>query len=183
MLSISFSDILQFPVFRNLTEEDLLPTSMDKNVMPYLFLLGGDSKRGYEIICNKHRNLNNKVITGMRYVMDCRSDYEYLHSKRCSTIDRIIAAGAKDPSLAFEMGTLLSQSFDFNSFHEGGIGNNESGRSRVEFPVELIEDDWKETEEYIDIMNKHILEVRGSPLKENGGLKGLAEYDLSVKGK
>ena len=169
--------MLTFPAFAGMTEKMLLPIHMDKYVMPYLWLLGGDTKGSYQVLANKHRNLNNKVVTGFRYVLNSRTDYEYVHSRQCETIDRI--AAVKDPSLAYEMASLLNHSFDFASFQDGGVEigyNNRVENIRNEFPQELLEDDWKETEEYLGMLGEMILEVRGTPYKEDGSVKGLVDY-------
>ena len=180
MKAISFSDVLTFPQFKGMTEVMLLDTKMDKHVMPYLYLLGGDKNQGYQILANRHRNLNNKVVTGYRYVMQSRTDYSYTHSSLCETIDRIAAAAIKDPSLAIEMASLMNHSFDFASFQDGGVEigyDTRFGHIRNEFPAELLESDWKETEAYLDFLQKTVLDVRGSPLRANGDLKGLVDYD------
>jgi phosphate-selective porin len=181
MKSISFSDILTFPIFSDYTEDMLLNPKMDKYVMPYLHLLGGDINTGYQVVANKHRNLNNRVVIGYRYVMQSRTDYEYVHSNQCEVIDRIAAAAMKDPSLAVEMASLMNQSFNFSSFHEGGVDTdygreNRVGTTIIAFPEELLEDDWKHTEAVLEAMKETILAVRGKPNKANGDLKGLSDY-------
>ena len=174
MRPVSFSDMLTFPYFEGVTEDMLLQPHMDKHVAPYLHLLGGDIDYPYEIIASQHRNLNNRIVIGYRYILETRTDYNFIHSTLCETIDRISAAAYKDPSLAIEMASLMGQSVDFNCFHEAGVVV-EDGSTNL--PQDQLEDDFDGVSGKIKALQERVLVVRGNQRTESGGLKGLKDYE------
>lgn len=88
-VGISESDLLKFPSTRNILESE---DSGDIEIMFYA--LGMDRDFPIESMECYHRNLNNEVVYGKRYVGCERSDYFWLTSGYCSEeMRRQVATG------------------------------------------------------------------------------------------
>ena len=172
MISVSFSDILKMPEFKGYNEVQLLHPSMDKKVLPYLYVAGLDYKRGYQVVAFKHRNLQQKVVVGYLWSGEVRSDDDYRNSSMCSAIDRVIMSSKKDFSLTKELSTLMGGGLAYGKFAD----TEEDTKEEDYLSVSLYEDDYREVEQNLIQLRDIALQVRGSPYNSWGSLKTVEEY-------
>ena len=178
-INISVSDLQVIESFKNLTEFDFLPIENDKYVLPYLREFGMDIRQGYEIIAHKHRNKQNKVVTGYYYSGDIRTDNKWRNSSMCIMEDRIIMTGRKDFSLTQELCKLSGS---------GGITFHPDGdeEDALKSPLEALTADMYEPEgdiatEQIKVLNSLVFAIRGSPYNDAGNLKTHQDWMDSIK--
>lgn len=173
MISISMSDILVAPELAGHNEFNLLPVEMDDITLPLLYQLGLDINDGYCIVASKHRNLQNQVVVGYRYVGEIRKDREFKHSPFCSALDRIVAAG-DDVSLKLEMANMLGTTLNYNSFSD-----EEDDKEATEGLLnDYLQEDYEEVSEQIKTLQKLCDDIRGNPLSSDGMLKNRQEWKL-----
>ena len=118
---ISFYDVLSIPEFSHMKHFDLLPTTMDSKVSPYLFKLGIDTSHVILIQACKHRKDDGQVVLGYRYVGRERTDKPWLncvHSTMAARID-----SQKDKHLAAEMLRMSKEGQDWRSFKAMAIAS------------------------------------------------------------
>jgi len=177
MISISFSDMLLVDEFKGLREIDLLPVEIDSKVLPYLYEVGMDTNKGYQVVVNKHRNKQNKIVIGFLWAGEIRIDSAFRESPFCSATDRIIMSSKKDFSLTQELCQLQGGGLNYSKF-----SSEEDERDEKDYlELELYEKDYVEVSSYLKTLEDVIFNVRGSPYNEWGSLKTLEQYLESVK--
>ena len=81
---------------------------------------------------------------------------EYLHSPMCDIVERIIAAGELDMSLATEMAEMMNKTINFNSINE--VDDDDC---YVDMDLE-IEEGYLENMALISTLNQVFLDLRGT---------------------
>lgn len=177
MISISFSDVLTIPEFKGLNEVMLLHPSMDSKVIPYLWEMGLNYKKGYEVVAFKHRNLQNDVVIGYMYSGEIRTDNEFRNSKMCSSIDRVIMSAKRDFSLTKELCTMLGGGLHYGKFQE--VEDDDADGTQY-LAKDLYEEDYIEVKNQLATLRDVAYNIRGSQYNESGSLKTLEEYIVDL---
>jgi len=176
MKTVSVSDLLTLPEFQGMNEVQLIHPSNDRKVVPYLYVIGLDYKKGYEVVAYKHRNQQNKVVVGYLYSGECRLDDEYRSGSMCSSIDRVIMSSKKDFSLTKELATLMG-----GGLHYGKFDTEENENDGTQYlAVGLYEDDYEEVSGILKTLRQVALDIRGIPYNDRGSLKTLEEYEAEI---
>ena len=169
----SLSDLQLIPELRGMSEFDMIHPKNDSLINKYLAQLGFNTNMPILYVPNKHRNMQNKVVVGYRAVGEITQDREFLNSRFCSPIERVIAASRMDISLTRELSKLMgTSSIDFsNSALNSPLDDYETQGSS-----EYIESDAEEVASQISVLESIRDSVRGSPYNEYGNLKHTSEY-------
>lgn len=174
MKNVSFSDILIIPEFKGLREIDLLEIKQDIKVLPYLFELGIDTKQGYHIEYDTHRNLQGKIVEGYKYVGSIRLDKEFTKSPFCEDIDRIVITSYKDPSLTQELCNIMGSTLNYKAFNVEGEDGDEVNDSSI------LENGWESKAKTFATMNSLVDQIRGNPYGEDGCFKTHKEWVSTI---
>lgn len=162
----SFRDILRVPELSHLNEVDLLNVKNDSLVNEVLAAVGFDITRPILYVPSNHRDLSNHVAVGFRAVGEINGRSEYMNTRMCPLIERLIFAAQKDPSLAKELSKMIGHSVDLSD-------------SAIEEDTDFLE----EVEEEFEVISMQLElltalrdSIRGNPYNEQGNLKTPAEY-------
>jgi hypothetical protein len=163
----SFRDLQLIPEISEYTELELLAPIRDGMVNKYLALLGFNIQAPILYVPAKHRDMQNKVGIGFRAVGEITQDREFLNSKLCSPIERLIAASYYDMSLTRELARMMGVGAEFRRDIDG---------EDEDYPDSEIEPDMLQVQAEI-LMLKNIRDsIRGTPYNEAGALKTPGEY-------
>ncbi len=138
----------------------LISREQEELVKPILFALGIDVRFPLSVDVVKHRDLNNNVAIGYRFVGDIRKDREYAEGPLCDIMERISIASWKDPSLGRDMANIMGMRVKF-----------EEGSSWVDHGEKS--DDVVPTYEEESLLIKELQEIARSI---RGGMEGQSEY-------
>ena len=161
MISISMSDLLVIPELSKYSEKDLIPVIMDEKVLPYLYEMGLDKNKGYCVDYNIHRNLQDKVVEGYKYVGEIRIDSDFRHSPFCGIMDRIIIHGTKDIGFALDLARRLGSTINYTHFEENDTKTDDVDKS-------ILNPDWEESVMRITQHLQYVDLVRGCPTNSSG---------------
>lgn len=165
----SFRDLQRIPALSNLTEIQLLAIERDDLINSYLGKLGFDLNKAILYSPAKHRDLSGKVGVGFRAVGDINpNNREFLNSKLCQPIERLVAASKYDMSLTRELAKLMGSTVE--------LKDDQAVEEDDGFPDELIEEDYDAVEAEILVLENIRDMIRGSPYNEHGALKTPSEY-------
>lgn len=173
---MSFRDLRLIDELSDYNEIELLHPSMDDRVNFYLAQLGFDTDYGILYVPNKHRDMQGNVGVGFRAVGEITINRNFINSPLCSTVERLIAASYKDPSLAAEMAKMMGNSISYDMI----AGIDDGGEPIEEFPPELIEPDYEEMSAQIKFLENLRDEIRGPYLNEYGSIKTPEEYKVAT---
>lgn len=172
MINISASDLLLIPELKGIPEVMLIHPSNDAKVLPYLWIMGLNYKRGYEVTCYRHRNLQQQDKVGFLYSGEIRTDDDFRHSAFCSSMDRVVMSAKQDFSLTQELSKMMG-----GGLHYGKFQDVEEDTDENEYlSVSLYEPDYEDTSRYITDLRNFVISVRGSAYNEYGSLKTHQEY-------
>ena len=159
----SFTDVLQLPEFKGLTEYDLLPRKLDSRVVPYFYPVGADIDHQVVVQACKHRSNTKGIVVGYRYVLPYRKDKAWLNDSLCTTRCRI--AAQPDADIAFDMLKMSAEGMPYNKFVEmcwkAGKMSGTVGVSRSKW-----EESYKEDLDKMKELQKKQIEVRGALIND-----------------
>ena len=157
--SVSFYDIVKLKEFCHLRPIDLLHPSMDNDVFPYLFKLGGDIDKPVSVQACKHKDVDGETHLGYRYVLYERTDKEWLASGHAQVEARI--AACSDPHLAADLYICSKQGIGESGFKNmcSGVGGKD-GTTKRDINL-MLDKDWKLTQNTIRVLQAVQEEIRG----------------------
>lgn len=167
---MSFRDLRLIDEVAQYNEIELLHPDRDPMMKKYLSQLGFDTDYGVLYAANKHRDMQGNVAIGFRAVGEISINRSFINSPLCSTIERIIAAGVTDQSLAQELSRMMGNSVAFIS-NDADVGSEDDD----EFPEDLIELDYEEVTAQIKALEAIRDIIRGSSFDDYGNVKELAD--------
>lgn len=164
---LSFRDIQRVPGLDKYTEVQLLSIERDKEVNEVLEVLGFDINQPILYVPSKHRDLAGKVAVGFRAVGQISGNDEYMNSRLCPLIEKLVWAAKRDPSLAQELFKLIGHSVNLEE---------EAIEEDGEFLDEEVEPDFDDITEQIQALEELRNVIRGWPYNDQGNLKTPKEY-------
>lgn len=166
MKSFSVTDLQLISDLSHLRMLDFINPENDKLIAPFLEILGFDTEYPVEFVPAMHRNLQGKVVIAYLVVGDINCNAAFRKSVWCTTEDRIIAAGYTDLSLAADMAAASTACRDY------GADPTEA------LTTDQLNPDEKDIVKQIQLLADILLDVRGSPYKQNGSRKLLGEHGI-----
>lgn len=165
----SFRDLQRVPGLDRLTETELLKVENDDEVNAVLAVMGFDISQPILYIPSQHRDMTGRVAVGFRAVGQINGRSDYMNTRLCPLIERLIYAAQKDPSLARELAKMIGHSvnLDDEAIEEDGLFLDDD----VDPDYEIIT---AQLEALVEIRNS----IRGFPYNEQGNLKTPAEYQI-----
>lgn len=171
---ISFRDLQRVPALSKLSETELLKIENDDLVNSALVQLGFDIAQAIYYTPSKHRDLAGDVAVGYRAVGELSGDREYMRSRLCPLIERLIWASQRDPSLAKELNNMMG----------GGVNLDEDALTDSgEYLDEDIEPDYEIVSAQLRALEDIRDSIRGCAFNEQGNLKTTAEYKIDYNGR
>lgn len=167
----SFRDLKLIPELAPFNEIELLHPKMDALVNKYLSQLGFNLNQSVLYVPALHRDMQGNVGIGFRAVGSITTSRDFLNSRLCSPIERLIAASTYDMSLTKELSKLMGSSVSLFSRADG---------EDPEFPEELVEPDHEDVQKQVAFLETLRDEIRGSPYNEYGALKTPDEYKVAA---
>lgn len=165
---LSFRDLKRVPTLSGLNELDMLQLANDGKINSILGQLGFNIKAPILYEPSIHRDMSGHVEMGYRAVGEINNDSEYLNSKICPIIERLIWAARKDMELAREICRLMG--------HSVNLATDDAIEEDNGFPDEDIEPDYEIKSQQIALLVSVRDAVRGDPYNEYGNLKTPNEY-------
>jgi len=165
--SISVTDLMLVPELSHLRMLDFINPANTELISPFLKVLGFDLEYPIEFIPCQHRNLQGKVVIAYLIAGDVECNASFLDSVWATPEDRMIVAGYKDTGLAADMAASMTAGRDY-----GTSGPNEG------FPPDLTNPDEADILMQVKVLADLLLQVRGSPFKQDGSRATLAEYGI-----
>lgn len=175
MLSISLSDMQLITELSTLSEFELVRIDNDELVAKYLYKIGVDTEFPWVYLANKHRNLQDNIVTGYRVCGEVRCDAAYRDSYLAGITERLVISSFSDRSFMEEIAELSYKVIDF----EEHLHDNDSidyDESRALFGADQLEEDWEEQEAAIKELQGILFDIRGSAYNSSGALKTMKEY-------
>lgn len=156
MRVVSFSDLRFLPIWNGNvpTEFDLLDKKWESFLTPILYALGVDTNTAYYVEANKHRNWNNEVVVGYRFVCEERKDREWVTSKYAD-LQTVIGANRHDGSMVAELTSLSCSKPNEELIDKGG----EKGE-KIHDTIDL-EPDYETIASTLKTLNDIAVEIRG----------------------
>jgi hypothetical protein len=167
----SFRDLQLIPELSEYNEIELLHPSMDDLVNSFLSQLGFNIHQSVLYVPALHRDMQGNVGVGFRAVGSITTSREFLNSKLCSPIERLIAASTYDMSLTKELSKLMGSSVSLFTRADG---------EDPDFPEELVEPDCEDISNQIAMLEALRDDIRGTPYNEWGALKTPEEYKVAA---
>ncbi len=167
MKTFSVTDLKLIPELSHLRMLDFIDPKNDKLIAPYLRIVGFDLDYPVQYIPSKHRNLQGQEIIAYQIVGEVECNESFLNGPWATTEDRIIAAGYRDIGKAEDMAQALTSARDYDS----GVVEG--------FPPDLANPDEAEILMQIKVLEDLLLNVRGSPFKQDGSRFTLAEWGVA----
>ena len=166
MKTYSVLDLQLIPELSHLRMIDFVDTKNDSLIAPFLKVLGYDLDYPLIYSASQHRTLSGKVVVGYIIAGDIEHNASFLDSSWATVEDRIIVSGYSDLGFSDEMATMLS-SRDY------------TGASVEGFSPELTNPDEANILMQIKILEDILLAARGSPFKQDGSRKTLADMHVT----
>lgn len=164
MRVMSVYDLKLVPQLAHLSPLDFVNPENYKLLIPFLKTLGYDVSKPVQFLPCQHRTLAGKVVIGYLVVGDISQEREFLLSGFCTAEDRIIAAGAKDLSLAYDMAKSMTACRDY-------------GADSVEgFPPDQANPDEEQILNEIKLLQTIADIAQGNLFKSDGSRKTLQEF-------
>jgi len=175
MICISVSDLQLITELSEMSEFDIVRIENDPLVAKYAHQIGIDVEYPMAYFANKHRNLQNKVVTGYRLCGEVRCDVEYRNSYLAGITERLIISSFSDPSKMTEIAELSFKTRDWAEY----LNDNDSldwQEDRAVLPQDQLEEDWEAEEKKIAELNDILVSIRGPVYNSSGALKTMEEY-------
>lgn len=164
MRVMSVYDLKLVPQLAHLSPLDFVNPENYALMIPFLKTLGYDTDKPIQFLPCQHRTMAGKVVIGYLVVGDISQDREFLLSGFCTAEDRIIAAGMKDLSLAYDMAKSMTTCRDY-------------GADSVEgFPPDQANPDEQHILNEIKLLQTIADIAQGDLFKSDGSRKTLQEF-------
>lgn len=160
--SLSFSSLLKIPAIKAKykNEVELLPVEELEYLKPFLWELGMDIHKQMVVDACKHRNLDDEVVLGYRYMGFERTDPAWLNSGYASLGAHICST--PDHSLRAELFNMARQgigSAGYEAMCSESIGNVK--RPTAAAAAKELEPDYMQTAAMLDVLTNLKNEIRG----------------------
>jgi hypothetical protein len=152
-------------------EIELLDIKNDGIMSDILSKIGFDVEYPIQYVPVKHRDMQNNVAVGFMAIGDISINRAFINSFMCSTIERMIAASYRDPSLTRELGSLMGHHVNYRS-----LLDDDADFDGEELPDDMLEPDRHEVAAQIKMLSELRDSIRGSQYNEAGDLKCYGEY-------
>jgi hypothetical protein len=176
---ISFRDLIStVPWLKGYTEIELLDLGMDSEVNRALSELGYNINAAILYVPSKHRDRAGKVGVGYTAIGDIDPyNREFLNSRVCLPIERLIAASQTDMSLCKELAKLMGTTTA--DLRDTAIMDTAVYEEQP--TTEYLEDDAEQVESEILNLCEIRDRIRGNKFNEHGALKTPREYAADLK--
>lgn len=184
MISISLQDMKLISELSTLSEFDMVSIHNDELMMKYLYKIGMDCYDfPFVYLPNKHRTLQNTVVTGYRCVGEIRCDAAYRDSYMAGITERLVISSYFDRTMMEDIAELAYKVRDFSEY----LNDSDSidfDESRALFEADQLEPDWQAEEAKIQELQDILDSIRGGNYNSSGALKTAQEYKnwLAEKG-
>lgn len=165
--SFSVTDLQLIPELSHLRMLDFINPENDALIAPFLKIIGFDLDYPIQFIASQHRNLQGKVVIAYRIIGEVEINSSFQDSVWCTPEDRLIAAGYRDQGLAADLARSLTSARDY-----GTDGTGEG------FPPDQCNPDENDIVMQVKVLEDLLLQVRGSPFKQDGSRSTLAEHGI-----
>jgi hypothetical protein len=176
MFVLSVSDLLKLNDFAGMNEVQLIHPDNDEKVLNHARTAGMDITGGYEYSASQHKNMAGKVVVGYRLIGELTNAPSFRASPFCTSEVRTLSHLRRDVSLTQEMVKLSGGCFSY------GKSVEEDAESDREYES-MYEPNWQVLEQQINLLNQIAVDVRGSSMGANGGMKTFYEYVGGTNGK
>ncbi len=176
MFNISVSDLLKLGDFAGMNEVSLIHPKNDEKVLNHARTAGMDVTGGYCYEASQHKNMFGKVVVGYRLIGELTNTPSFRSSPFCTPEVRTLSHLRRDVSLTQEMVKLSGGCFSYGKSVEDDAESDREYES-------MYEENWQVLEQQINLLNQIAIDVRGSSMGANGGMKTFYEYVGGVNGK
>lgn len=175
MLVVSVSDLQLATALSHMSEFEIAHPDNDEIVANIIYQLGIDTEFPWVYTVNRHRNMQNQDLVGLRIVGEVRCDAEFRDSKLAGITERLVISSYLDPTCMEEIAELAYKVRSFDEY----LNDSDSldwDESRAIFPEDQYEPDYVEQEQNIESMKKILESIRGCVYNDAGALKMMSEY-------
>lgn len=167
MFYCSISDLTKLDQFKGKKQFEIIHPDNDFDVLAACYPIGLDIDAGYTYRACQHRNLQNKIVVGIRLEGSYRTDSEFRRSICYTPEVQILSNIRQDISLVQELCKMSGSSFNY-----GNVLDADAPEEREE-DVEGCDEIMMQVKQLQMIID----EVRGSPYNDYGNLKSWKEWN------